>query len=343
MITDEKNTSRGYRSNRVRGSSAALFDRRGFRVALATCRELPELDRESRRLASALERLGVRAVPAVWDDPSVVWQGFDLVVVRSCWDYIYRREEFLQWADQIPRIKNPPEVCRWNSDKRYLAELQRQGIPVVPTNWIEPDKTWLPPTTGEWVMKPAVSICAVGAGRYDLADPTHRGQASQHFQRLKHTFQTTMLQPYLTGVDREGETALVYFGERFSHAVRKPAILSGPDNGQDRRFQHLGGINPVPVTATREQLAIGERVLSLVPGGVSSLLYARVDLVPGENGEPLLLELEVIEPNLFLMFTETGLDALTAQIEACIVTDHDAPRGGNGLFQPNRQTLLKRQ
>src|SRR5262249_12296553 len=246
-----------------------------------------------------------------------------LVVVRSCWDYIHRREQFLEWADRIPGIKNPAEVCRWNSDKRYLADLQRYGIPVVPTTWIEPCDTWLPPSSGEWVIKPVVSICALGAGRYDLADPVHRAGAFEHLQRLKRAFQTVMVQPYLVGVDREGETSLVYFGGCFSHAVRKPAILYGPDNGQDRRFEPFGGISPVPVIPTRAQLAIAESVLRLVPGGAASLLYTRVDLVPGDSGDPLLLELELIEPNLFLTQTAAGLERFVSLIEASIMTIRD--------------------
>jgi hypothetical protein len=307
-------------------------EHRHRRIALATCRELPELDGESQLLAAALQSRGIEAVAAVWDDASIDWTSFDLVIVRSCWDYIYRHNEFLRWAAGLPQLKNSAAVCEWNSNKRYLSELARQGLPVVPTKWITPSETWIPPNQGEWVIKPSVSLCALGTGRYNLADPTQNAQFLQHLQRLRQSSHTVMAQPYLTGIEREGETALVFFRGRFSHAVRKPALLTGPDTGEDRRFRPFGGITPVPVAPTSEQLALAERVLASVPGGASELLYARVDLVPADSGDALVLELEAIEPNLFLTQPITAREEFASHIQLSLRA-FPAPHRGEQMKQ----------
>ena len=110
------------------------------KVAFATCRELPHLDADTRRLIAPLAAHGILATPAVWDDPDLDWARFDLVVVRSCWDYARRRREFLEWAGRVPRLANPAPVLAWNTDKRYLSDLAARGIPGVPTEWLRPGK-----------------------------------------------------------------------------------------------------------------------------------------------------------------------------------------------------------
>ena len=135
-------------------------------VALATCAALPGLDVDGPGLLQALDRVGVDARAAVWDDPAEQWGHFDLVVVRSTWDYTERRDQFVAWARSVPRLANPAEVLEWNTDKRYLGDLAEAGVPVVPTTWIGPDDAVALPGEGEFVVKPTVGAGARGAGRH---------------------------------------------------------------------------------------------------------------------------------------------------------------------------------
>ncbi len=148
------------------------------RVALVTCTELADLDDDDRLVVAPLAARGIAAEPVVWDDPTVDWARYDLAVLRSPWDYMSRRDEFVSWATDVPRLVNPADVVRWNTDKRYLDELSAAGVPTVPTGWVLPDQPWQPPADhGEYVVKPAVSAGSLDTGRYDLAEPGHRDLA----------------------------------------------------------------------------------------------------------------------------------------------------------------------
>ncbi|MEU8116819.1 hypothetical protein [Micromonospora sp. NPDC048947] len=286
------------------------------RVALVTCSDLADLDPDDRLVLAPLAARGVAVQTAVWDDPDVDWSSYDLVVLRSPWDYALRRDEFVSWAATVPTLVNPADVVRWNTDKRYLAELSAAGVPTVPTSWIEPGESWqLPAETGEYVLKPAVSAGSQDTGRYDLADPQHRDLAAAHVRRLSEAGRVTMVQPYLRAVDTEGETALLFLagpeGLAFSHAIRKGPMLSGPDLGPDGLYK---AEEITARTARPEQLAVAEQTLATVPGGTRQLLYARVDLIPGPDGEPVLVELELTEPSLFIGYADGAPDRLANAI-----------------------------
>ncbi|MER7592290.1 hypothetical protein ABTW72_32570 [Micromonospora sp. NPDC127501] len=286
------------------------------RVALVTCSDLADLDPDDRLVLAPLAASGVAVQSVVWDDPDVDWSSYDLVVLRSPWDYALRRDEFVSWATTVPRLVNPADVVRWNTDKRYLAELSAAGVPTVPTSWIEPGEGWqLPAETGEYVLKPAVSAGSQDTGRYDLADPEHRDLAAAHVRRLSEAGRVTMVQPYLRAVDTEGETALLFLagpdGLAFSHAIRKGPMLSGPDLGPDGLYKTE---EISASTARPEQLAVAEQTLATVPGGTRQLLYARVDLIPGPDGEPVLVELELTEPSLFIGYADGAPDRLATAI-----------------------------
>ncbi|RLP92345.1 MULTISPECIES: RimK family alpha-L-glutamate ligase [unclassified Micromonospora] len=294
------------------------------RVALVTCTEIADLDPDDRLVLAPLAARGIAAEAALWDDPDVDWSAYDLVVLRSPWDYALRRDEFVAWASSVPTLVNPAEVVRWNTDKRYLAELSAAGVPTVPTSWVEPGETWQPPAdSGEYVIKPAVSAGSQDTGRYDLADPEHRELAAAHVRRLSDARRVTMVQPYLTAVDTEGETALLFLagpdGLAFSHAIRKGPMLTGPDLGPDGLYK---AEEITARTARPDQLDVAERTLATVPGGTRQLLYARVDLIPGPDGDPVLVELELTEPSLFLGHADWAPDRL-----AEAVTTHLARRG----------------
>ena len=228
-------------------------------------------------------------MPAVWDDVAVDWGGFDLVVVRSTWDYPGRRDEFLAWAESVPRILNSPDLLRWNTDKRYLSEL---GVATVPTAFLEPGEEFVAPDT-PFVVKPSVGAGSIEAARYDAGDE----RANEHVGRLHEGGRTAMVQPFLDAVDHAGEIALHYLGGAFSHAVRKAAMLPrGGDPGEGLFVEErISAAEP-----SAEELELAEQALDAVPFERKQLLYARVDVLPG----PVVLEVELTEPSLYLGYSE---------------------------------------
>jgi glutathione synthase/RimK-type ligase-like ATP-grasp enzyme len=287
--------------------------RASARVALVTCAERPDLEDDDRLVIAPLAARGVYAEPVMWDDPRVDWAGYDLAVLRSTWDYADRRDAFVAWARGVPRLANRAEVVAWNTDKRYLAELADAGLPVVPTRWLAPGAgTWAPPLDGQVVVKPVVSVGSKDTGRYDLADRAQRRLATEHVERLHRAGRLVMVQPYLDAVDTAGETALMFLGGRYSHAVRKGPMLDGPDPGD------VGLYKPeqiAPRAAGPDEVAVAERVLAAVPG---ELLYARVDLIPGPDGAPLVVELELTEPSLYLGYAPGAVDRFAAAIHRSV-------------------------
>lgn len=271
------------------------------RVALATCAEMAELDDDERLVLEPLARLGVEAEPAVWDDPAVDWAAYDLTVVRSTWDYVGRREEFLAWAGSVPRLHNPSEVLRWNTDKRYLAELTDAGLPVVPT-WFDE----VPQLDGEVVVKPTESAGARDTGRFGSAE-----EAAPLAEAIRASGRTAMAQPYLSEIDEHGETGLVFVGGEFSHAFRKGPLLprGAPPVEGLFAFEHITPREPSD--AERE---VADAVHRWVTERFGGLLYARVDVVP----PGMVLELEVTEPSLF-MGAEAGAPQRVAAAIAALV------------------------
>ena len=281
-------------------------------VALATCSALPDLDPDDQLLLEALRSAGVDARPATWDDKTVNWAAFDLVIVRNTWDYPLRRDEFLDWTRRVPNLANPADVIAWNTDKRYLAELAAAGVPVVHTSWLAPGDAIVLPPRGRHVLKPAVGAGSLDAAAFTLHDEDEAMLAREHVSRLLAAGQTVMLQPYLELIEERGETGLMYFGGTFSHAVTKGAMLA------DERGLEAGGLYKsetiAPAQATHAQLELGERALAAIPGGTDQLLYARVDLVPDANGDPVVIELELTEPSLFLGYGPGSAERFAALI-----------------------------
>ena len=264
------------------------------RVALACSAAGRQRDVDLPPAIAALAAAGVQVQVVRWDDEQVDWSDNDLVVVRSCWDYTWRLEEFLRWAARVPRLCNPLPVLRWNADKSYLRDLAVAGCPVVPTTWdpARPDEL---PDAGEWVVKPSVS-----AGARDTARWSSAAQVLSHAGELRAAGRTAMVQPYVEAVDAAGETALLHFGGSFSHAVRKgPLLRRGEGVCHDRTERE----QLRAVAARPDQLEVAASALAAVTavlGSDAPVLYARVDLVDGPDGTPLVLELELVEPSLFL-------------------------------------------
>jgi hypothetical protein len=294
------------------------------RTALVTAELGADHDHDLPLARAALEDAGLRVDVVRWDDPDADWDAFDLVVVRSCWDYTWRVDEFLGWAAGVARLENPVQVLRWNADKRYLRDLAAAGCPVVPTVW-DPAAADELPEAAEWVVKPAVS-----AGSRDTARWTDPADVLAHVGELRTAGRTAMVQPYVAAVDAAGETALLHFSGTFSHAVQKgPLLLPGEGVQQDR----MGREDLRPVTARPDQLAVGQAALGAVRsvlGHEPPLLYARVDVVDGPDGTPLVLELELVEPSLFLPQSDGGAARLVAAVEAALGRRTPTVTGGGG-------------
>ena len=260
----------------------------------------PDLYEDDHDLRDALRARGAEVDAVRWDDEAADWASYDLVVLRSPWDYTERHGEFIAWTRTVPRLANPAAVVEWNTDKRYLSELAAAGLPVTPTSFVAPGDDWAVPPVGEWVVKPTISASSRDTGRYDL--PAQAALFTAHVRRLTDGGRTAMIQPYLSAVDTAGETSVLLTPDAaglltFSHGVRKGPILTGPDE-QKPHSDYTEEISPR--APTDDELALAAHAVTLVPGGAEQLLYARVDVLPGPDGAPVLLELELTEPSLFL-------------------------------------------
>jgi hypothetical protein len=287
------------------------------RVALVTCDLFPDLWEDDVPLRDALRARGASVDVVRWDDESADWTAYALTLIRSPWDYVSRRDRFVAWAARVPRLFNPADIVAWNTDKTYLSELAGAGIPVIPTTFVGPGEAWTPPAGGEWVVKPTVSAGSQDTGRYVL--PAQRELAEAHVRRLTAGGRTAMIQPYLTAVDTAGETALLCLPDAggeltFSHAVRKGPMLTGTGGGPvDLSREEIS-----PRTPSEAERALADRVLAAIPGGAKRLLYARVDLIPGPDGEPRLIELELTEPSLFFLHAPGSAERLADAVMARI-------------------------
>jgi glutathione synthase/RimK-type ligase-like ATP-grasp enzyme len=265
------------------------------RVALATCAEIPDGDEDFPALVAELASVGVEAEPAVWD-AEVDWAAFELVVLRSTWDYAERRDEFLAWAASLRRVLNPVPVLEWNTDKqRYLTDLGAAGVSIVPTEFVAPGEPIQPPSE-PFVVKPAISAGGRSSARFE---PGEAEAARKLVARIHAEGRTAMVQPYLGEVE---ETALVYLDGAYSHALRRRVPL--PAAGDRAVFYLDEQLGPAEASEAERQTA--ERALALAPG---DLLYGRVDLVGGA-----VLELEVAEPSLYLAFGEDAAARFAAAI-----------------------------
>jgi glutathione synthase/RimK-type ligase-like ATP-grasp enzyme len=265
-------------------------------VAFVTYSGEPTLTADDRLAADALATSGVRAEPVCWDDSGVDWRTYGAIVVRSTWDYHHRAPEFRAWIDRLEAIGapvwNPPSVLRWNMDKRYLADLADAPLGPPPTEIIAQGSTL---TLSDFldargwtdaVMKPVISADAFSTER------TSRDGAAGHQRQLDAMLARgdVIIQPFVRAIRQAGELSLMFFGGAFSHTVRK-----SPRDGEFRVQEWLGGTQAA-VEASPALVAAAGSLLARVAAGC---LYARVDVVETPT-RPMLMELELIEPALFL-------------------------------------------
>lgn len=283
------------------------------RVVLASCAALPQGDGDDDGLVAALRARGLHARWLSWDDPQT--HEADLVILRATWDYTERLPEFLSWTRSVRNLLNAPEIVEWNTDKRYLDDLARLGVPVVPTRYFAVDEEVEIPSgpggeigemgeIGEIVVKPAVGAGSAGALRF--AD---RVAALAHAAALQRQGRAVLVQPYDPRIT-EGETALVFLGGEESHAFTKGPMLPSP--GQKPEFDPSGTYAEEtlsPADPDEQVWRVGRlavwavtRLFDIEP---EDLLYARVDVIGGAN-DPRLLELELVEPSLG--FRQLGAD-----------------------------------
>ena len=265
------------------------------RIALVTSSDMTEPDVDEELLLPLMPGSDLVA----WEDPSVDWASYDAVILRSTWNYTDHLEDFLAWAarvDAVTLLVNPLSVIRWNTDKRYLAHLASRGFAVVPTIYVAPGEE-VPDAAlaGGIVVKPTVGAGSKGA----ILIRDDAEAALRHVASLHAAGKVAMIQPYLDKVDTAGETALVYVGGEFSHAARKAPILS-------RSMEWSTGLYAdeeiASATATAAERSLADAVVAALPSlvdGGSDIAYARVDLLPTRMG-PVVLELELTEPSLFL-------------------------------------------
>lgn len=288
-------------------------------VALITAREARGLDEDLPPLEAAMHAAGVETRVVDWDDPDVQWASFDLALLRSTWDYTDRLQEFLTWADSagnVTTLLNTPQVVRWNTDKHYLAELARAGVPVVPSTFIEPGENGERAlaaflerhSSAEFVVKPSV-----GAGSRDTQRHlrTQLAPAVAQAQRLLDAKRSVLLQPYLERVDTDGETALMFFAGRFSHAIRKGPLLP-PGSTASPAIGLFAPEKITPRTPGADELRVAGQVLAALP--FPAPLYARIDLIRDTAGAPTLLELELTEPSLFFAHSSGSAERFTAAV-----------------------------
>lgn len=284
-----------------------------LRIALVSAREALPLDEDMPVLVPALEAAGVDVSTPSWDDPRVDWSTYDAAVLRSTWDYVERIDEFLDWCARCATatlLLNPPDVIRWNTDKHYLAQLARAGVPVVPTRFIEPG-TFAEREFDEFLQGGA-SACAVGvagdieqfvvkpaigAGSRDAARYRHEDvePALDHLQRLLAAGRSVLLQPYLARVDEQGETAALYLGGEFSHSIRKGPLLH---HGAGLVEGLFAPEDIRPRAADSAERAVAAAAYAAIP--FQPPAYARIDMIRDDRGAPVVLELELTEPSLFL-------------------------------------------
>ncbi|MET7621546.1 hypothetical protein [Streptomyces sp. NPDC005408] len=273
-----------------------------------------EADIDLPLIVDALRADGLAAEALAWDADPVAWDRFDLAVIRSTWDYAGRLGEFLAWVDTTARVTqlwNPAPVVRWNSDKRYLVKLTERGVSVVPTQFVEPGGRYSEEDfdmADGVVVKPAVSAGAMDTARYE---PGRHADAARHARMLLDQGRTVMIQPYLRLVE-EGERALVFFSGTFSHAIRKGPVLIEPEVIDNFREVHPGA---APYRPTEVEIRTALEALAVVPSP-GAPLFARVDLALNETRDPVVMELELIEPNLFLHDNPLGLERFVEAVAA---------------------------
>jgi glutathione synthase/RimK-type ligase-like ATP-grasp enzyme len=271
-----------------------------MKIAFATCDEYPDLTVDDRLLLPELRKSGISVEPLVWDRADTALDDFDAIILRSCWDYHHKTQNFRRWLEKLEAstvpVFNSPKILKWNLDKSYLREIALRGVEIPRTVWLEAgeetDLTDLLEThkMGEAVVKPMVSMLGLDTWRTSIGMAKHDQEKFQDLLRTK----ALMVQEYVSEIETVGELSLIFFSGIYSHCVRKI-----PKPGEFRIHEEHGG--------TRREFqpdsAIIDQARKVLQAIGSPLLYARVDGVP-VGGELQVMEVELIDPTFFLKYSE---------------------------------------
>lgn len=278
---------------------------------------------DDRLLADALRAHGFSVARKDWADPGVDWSKTRAAIFRTTWDYFHRFGEFSAWLDRVTKqtcLLNPPEIIRWNMDKHYLLDLEAQGIRIPPTRIVHKGEAitleHLHRETGwqgqETILKPTIS----GGARHTYRlNPDTWAAHEDIFQQLIAQ-EDMMLQPLQHRVLSEGEISLMVMGGRFTHGVLK---IAKPG---DFRVQDDFGGTAHPHMPPQEAIELAERTVAACR---TLPLYARVDLIRDNNGDWAVMELELIEPELWFRFHPQAAEAL-AEVVAAFLQEEKTPR-----------------
>lgn len=290
------------------------------RLAIVTNKETDDLYGDAPHLLPALEHVGIEGVTVPWGkllDPDE----FVGALIRTTWDYVDARDEFVRWANEVEALMplaNPAAVLEWNSDKRYLAELARRDVPVVPTRWVGPGDE-LPELDWErLVVKPAVSAGGRTSASYSRDDID---AVREHVEFITSSGGTAMLQPHVDSVDTDGELGVYVIGGEVTHAVAKGQILPTGDGRVDDFSRGQNQLTRRGETSS-ELDAFAKRVVGAIPRHLGDVLYARVDVVRDDMGGPLVIELELIEPFLFFEHTPDAAAPFAAAVDEWLHRAH---------------------
>jgi hypothetical protein len=284
----------------------------GFRLAIATCAQLPQVYPDDVYFVSQLERLGVRPTVCVWNDPSVDWTVFDAVLIRTVWDYFQHYAAFLAWLDTLDRLGvstiNDTRLIRWNSEKRYLLDIEQQGVPIIPTR-VAPagrlQETLASATEDELVIKPSVS----GGAWHTVRGKPGTDAFKKAIEALPADLDF-LIQPFVPEIASHGEWSLLYFAGVYSHAV-----LKRPASGDYRVQTEHGGIATEAIPDTAIMQAADMALTAVAALGHREQAYARVDgVVVGDQFR--IMELELVEPLLHLTIRPDAADRFAAYVVA---------------------------
>lgn len=285
------------------------------RIAFVTYRQSPSITPDDALLFKPLADRGMKLLAAAWDDPTVRWTDFQAVILRSTWDYYLHWPEFMAWLTQLEsqgvNLWNPPSLVRWNSQKKYLLELAQLGLPIVPSLLAEPDSPLdIAQAVEERGWQEVVVKPAVGAAGHQVMK-----LGVNQLDRIPKWRETVplLIQPFLSEVVKEGEWSLIFFRQWNGDVAFSHAVLKRPAQGEMRVQARYGGTNH-QMTPSATLIQKATRVVEAIQ---EEWLYARVDGV-WSGGELLLMELEMIEPLLFLQYHPQAPERFAQAIATCL-------------------------
>lgn len=278
----------------------------GTPILIATSRAALETDPDLEVLRQSAKTVGLTVHVRTWDDPAQDWSASSLTLIRSCWDYYNHVPEFEAWAHAQPNLQNPLPYITWNLNKRYLRDLARLGIPTIDTVW-NPRVPSDVPMWDRYVVKPAISASAHGVSAHRTAQRAL--YAARKLSRLGHD---VLLQPYIHCVEAPGEICLTFYEGRRGISLRKasPLVLDSPlwEGAEETAGYTIEAVEERAWAAAEYALKAAAAIV-----GLDAPLYARVDLIPVAT-DYLLMELELIEPALFLFMSPESTAQLMAGI-----------------------------